>query len=114
MIRRPPRSTLFPYTTLFRSPAHHGLLATAVSRGLHPARRAGGDGGRGATQAYQEGHPAARRDPPAPAAVLLVAGARPNARAPGRERAHQPPITPPRGAARPTGENGRGAGRGRE
>src|SRR3712207_7618830 len=22
MIRRPPRSTLFPYTTLFRSPAH--------------------------------------------------------------------------------------------
>src|SRR3712207_9326556 len=23
MIRRPPRSTLFPYTTLFRSPAHH-------------------------------------------------------------------------------------------
>src|SRR2546425_7083910 len=24
MIRRPPRSTLFPYTTLFRSLAHHG------------------------------------------------------------------------------------------
>src|SRR2546429_3163723 len=24
MIRRPPRSTLFPYTTLFRSPAHDG------------------------------------------------------------------------------------------
>src|SRR3712207_7672282 len=24
MIRRPPRSTLFPYTTLFRSPAMHG------------------------------------------------------------------------------------------
>src|SRR3712207_8546974 len=23
MIRRPPRTTLFPYTTLFRSPAHH-------------------------------------------------------------------------------------------
>src|SRR3712207_8754327 len=23
MIRRPPRSTLFPYTTLFRSPHHH-------------------------------------------------------------------------------------------
>src|SRR2546427_2717617 len=23
MIRRPPRSTLFPYTTLFRSQAHH-------------------------------------------------------------------------------------------
>src|SRR2546425_11983129 len=29
MIRRPPRSTLFPYTTLFRSPIHvfdHGAL----------------------------------------------------------------------------------------
>src|SRR3989442_15364771 len=25
MIRRPPRSTLFPYTTLFRSPYHRGL-----------------------------------------------------------------------------------------
>src|SRR5437016_14463479 len=26
MIRRPPRSTLFPYTTLFRSPVHsHGV-----------------------------------------------------------------------------------------
>src|SRR5687767_15407173 len=24
MIRRPPRSTLFPYTTLFRSPSHPG------------------------------------------------------------------------------------------
>src|SRR2546429_3651854 len=27
MIRRPPRSTLFPYTTLFRSPAPHGHTA---------------------------------------------------------------------------------------
>src|SRR5436309_7864732 len=25
MIRRPPRSTLFPYTTLFRSPIHYGV-----------------------------------------------------------------------------------------
>src|SRR5690554_7139078 len=25
MLRRPPRSTLFPYTTLFRSPAFHFL-----------------------------------------------------------------------------------------
>src|SRR4051812_49474553 len=30
MIRRPPRSTLFPYTTLFRStPAERGFLRTA-------------------------------------------------------------------------------------
>src|SRR2546427_7483586 len=26
MIRRPPRSTLFPYTTLFRSLAHKGIV----------------------------------------------------------------------------------------
>src|SRR2546422_3958754 len=47
MIRRPPRSTLFPYTTLFRSPAflHEDLR--------HPL------------QARAEADPAAgRRDPP--------------------------------------------------
>src|SRR2546429_5907315 len=34
MIRRPPRSTLFPYTTLFRSPARlplHSLQFEAIS-----------------------------------------------------------------------------------
>src|SRR3712207_8225764 len=29
MIRRPPRSTLFPYTTLFRSPTHRTARQTA-------------------------------------------------------------------------------------
>src|SRR2546422_11585323 len=33
MIRRPPRSTLFPYTTLFRS-----VLVVAEVRGLEPQR----------------------------------------------------------------------------
>src|SRR3989441_7981417 len=32
MIRRPPRSTLFPYTTLFRSPAD--VLRTVLGGGL--------------------------------------------------------------------------------
>src|SRR2546426_1144984 len=32
MIRRPPRSTLFPYATLFRSPAASGLLGVRVAR----------------------------------------------------------------------------------
>src|SRR5438132_4530504 len=31
MIRRPPRSTLFPYTTLFRSLALHGELIAAIN-----------------------------------------------------------------------------------
>src|SRR2546430_12680246 len=39
MIRRPPRSTLFPYTTLFRS--RHRVLTAALSRpGLTPAAEA--------------------------------------------------------------------------
>src|SRR3712207_7980315 len=46
MIRRPPRSTLFPYTTLFRSPAHDHRLEHAMvgdqqleehERGVHRA-----------------------------------------------------------------------------
>src|SRR2546427_5952502 len=41
MIRRPPRSTLFPYTTLFRS---QRTAARAVQPGDD---RAGGDGARG-------------------------------------------------------------------
>src|SRR2546429_7275686 len=39
MIRRPPRSTLFPYTTLFRSVAHGCFVLRKVSRGelaCHP------------------------------------------------------------------------------
>src|SRR2546430_12344202 len=36
MIRRPPRSTLFPYTTLFRSVLGHGVDHPA--RNLRPAR----------------------------------------------------------------------------
>src|SRR3712207_7926345 len=35
MIRRPPRSTLFPYTTLFRSP----VAATAIAARLGMPRR---------------------------------------------------------------------------
>src|SRR3712207_7419289 len=59
MIRRPPRSTLFPYTTLFRSVpwarAQHGPegafglgepAALAPGTGLIDAARLGGRGGR--------------------------------------------------------------------
>src|SRR3712207_6996960 len=33
MIRRPPRSTLFPYTTLFRSPSLEEVLELAAATG---------------------------------------------------------------------------------
>src|SRR3712207_8326358 len=36
MIRRPPRSTLFPYTTLFRSDDPDRMRETAARDGLHP------------------------------------------------------------------------------
>src|SRR2546430_12342905 len=42
MIRRPPRSTLFPYTTLFRSP---GKLRSVLPA-LHPQHGGHGAGGR--------------------------------------------------------------------
>src|SRR3712207_7367861 len=38
MIRRPPRSTLFPYTTLFRSTAKAALLALMRQYALEHAR----------------------------------------------------------------------------
>src|SRR3989442_6471844 len=41
MIRRPPRSTLFPYTTLFRSPAGDGFLVLERLRKIAPL--AGGE-----------------------------------------------------------------------
>src|SRR5258707_6070137 len=41
MIRRPPRSTLFPYTTLFRSAAFSGSLAAWVGRYQKPRQDAG-------------------------------------------------------------------------
>src|SRR2546422_3194642 len=46
MIRRPPRSTLFPYTTLFRSV--HQAFDDVFEEGLHKAKLAlGGRGGGG-------------------------------------------------------------------
>src|SRR3712207_8634934 len=45
MIRRPPRSTLFPYTTLFRSSLNEGIvpfyepaLQDLVQKGMHEGR----------------------------------------------------------------------------
>src|SRR3712207_7603029 len=54
MIRRPPRSTLFPYTTLFRS--QHEVAR--VDR--HRQRLAENDHGLAADKAVDQGHDAAR------------------------------------------------------
>src|SRR3712207_6906711 len=50
MIRRPPRSTLFPYTTLFRS---HGVHLGRRPAGARRTRRRGADQG-------DQGRPAGR------------------------------------------------------
>src|SRR3989442_11175510 len=61
MIRRPPRSTLFPYPTLFRSP-ENSKRPTAVGASARSPRnlsrlprppRAAGEGGRAARRAAQ-------------------------------------------------------------
>src|SRR2546427_9550873 len=41
MIRRPPRSTLFPYTTLFRSRQFLGVVVRSLSRRVPAHGRAG-------------------------------------------------------------------------
>src|SRR5688572_31818397 len=62
MIRRPPRSTLFPYTTLFRSEAEkeHPGGDRQVAADRHRHARARWDGGRGqqppADQAGRKDH----------------------------------------------------------
>src|SRR2546430_11444915 len=67
MIRRPPRSTLFPYTTLFRSdvpappaggsvPAALVLAHRAARRGVGAGARGGGRGSGGADLCRSEEH----------------------------------------------------------
>src|SRR5260370_38469347 len=95
MIRRPPRSTLFPYTTLFRSRALPRLPAPALPaaggalRGERGARVGDGDG--------PGGH--ARRAAPPP---LL---SRPR----GLRAPLQPPLDPLGPALDPAGARGRPA-----
>src|SRR5438067_9674187 len=59
-MRRPPRSTLFPYTTLFRSPGPAGLQADDQDadrlRGRRRRRRRGG------TRGGEHGRQAGQRD----------------------------------------------------
>src|SRR3712207_8597222 len=42
MIRRPPRSTLFPYTTLFRSAVRGGSTGRRLGRPREPPHESGG------------------------------------------------------------------------
>src|SRR3712207_7076433 len=61
MIRRPPRSTLFPYTTLFRSRGPHEVPSPARPRSRPPRQRGGEDGGRHHHPRHREGEAAGGR-----------------------------------------------------
>src|SRR2546425_4913444 len=68
MIRRPPRSTLFPYTTLFRSPTGKpkgdgtdALGAGGGDSGDAGGRARGGSAGRGDTQRGDPARPSSSR-----------------------------------------------------
>src|SRR2546422_1814557 len=85
MIRRPPRSTLFPYTTLFRS--RRGAASDQARRDCRPdqlrRRHGGGRSGRG-HPAVLPGRPGLVLAPPAPACgrrlslvVVFLRGGRP-------------------------------------
>src|SRR6266496_6737444 len=94
MIRRPPRSTLFPYTTLFRSRAHEREVRRGARRptARPDAHVAAGHGRRGQAQHDQSQHgkeqPRLHRNLPA---VVLAQGSwgwatdspTPNVRSPG-------------------------------
>src|SRR3712207_9152482 len=71
MIRRPPKSTLFPYTTLFRS-LRHPRLARALPARLRPGRRARRAAARGE---HGGRRPAQRRRPAAVGAPATAAAA---------------------------------------
>src|SRR5260370_19140540 len=80
MIRRPPRSTLFPYTTLFRS------LRPAVQPHPRPPRGQG-------PGAHREGRPQGR--PQAPPPRILQGHAAPHPPCPSAPQP-PPPRDPPR------------------
>src|SRR2546422_8583296 len=87
MIRRPPRSTLFPYTTLFRSqglvaavdqavPARDGREERGRRDGQRRSRRRGGRGdalGLRAAESEVQRHVARLRTPPGQGAVPRAA-----------------------------------------
>src|SRR3712207_7794668 len=71
MIRRPPRSTLFPYTTLFRSPGERGFARPLAGR---PAQDGAGSGGLGMASSDEDAD--GGRSSGTGAAVAVVRGGR--------------------------------------
>src|SRR2546430_7753775 len=79
MIRRPPRSTLFPYTTLFRSDSHS--LVVLAGRGI-PFRTDDFLAAHGSRLGHGDDEQADRRVPGTGAAGILT------------DISHAPPVAP--------------------
>src|SRR2546425_12233152 len=88
MIRRPPRSTLFPYTTLFRS-RYFPARCLSARLGVAALQRAGG-GGRAHRQRLRHGV----REPPAAGAERENEGRAGAAAARGRGDRIEPVAAP--------------------
>src|SRR3712207_8234484 len=67
MIRRPPRSTLFPYTTLFRSAQQGQVLGVAQRLQVRQPQRVQGDAG--VAEHGLDARPGEHRHPPGGARV---------------------------------------------
>src|SRR2546427_8405546 len=109
MIRRPPRSTLFPYTTLFRSRRQrreHGLPARALGGARRGASCLGGRGEAAAADECGVGPPPRVEQRPARPAPGAVRGARRGGPRP------PPPPPPPSGGGGCTAANQQGGARG--
>src|SRR5258708_16219622 len=95
MIRRPPRSTLFPYTTLFRSHPRQASLDVAVDRPHRAHVSLLGGGGRGPGWSRRgrrsEEHTSELQSPDHPVCRLLLEKKNPPAASAawGREYVHR-------------------------
>src|SRR3712207_9562495 len=88
MIRRPPRSTLFPYTTLFRSWAISSSSSTTSTRGSRAGAFMDGVDGTSRSPTLRAIDPAARLGRPAPLEQARVAVGRGPGEAGGRSEEH--------------------------
>src|SRR5438270_13546269 len=97
MIRPPPRSTLFPYTTLFRSPPCPGGILSRSAKAIisHPARATTASARKRATFRIGPRLPRARALPNPPRRRLFVATLG------GDAQGTPPQRPPPRSGDRP-------------
>src|SRR2546426_3064477 len=99
MIRRPPRSTLFPYTTLFRSPpGEHPRPSSdnrdhAPLRSACPVQKTGREPRHSARRSRSEEHTSELQSPCNLVCRLLLEKKKKNTSEPNRTTAHQSTTT---------------------